>query len=140
MLAADLVVDASGPRGKTRQWLEEGGYPVQDVRTVEVDPHVGYTMEVLDVPDEVRGTPLPHASVFQCSGRVLRIAPACCRRASIRSNPPLRQVAKDIKWKFNYVRPQAPDTKGFLAIHVERGRFQVSVPLPSSSQHHVEGR
>lgn len=34
-------------------------------------------------------------------------------------------MAKDIKWKFNYVRPQAPDTKGFLAIHVERGRFQV---------------
>ena len=54
VMAADLVVDASGPRGKTKQWLAEGGYPVQDIRTVEVDPHVGYTMEVLDVPDEAR--------------------------------------------------------------------------------------
>ena len=50
-LLADLVVDASGPRGKTKTWLAEGGYRVQDMRTVEVDPHVGYTMEVLDVPD-----------------------------------------------------------------------------------------
>ena len=51
-LSADLVVDASGPRGKTKVWLAEGGYRVHEMRTVEVDPHVGYTMEVLDVPDE----------------------------------------------------------------------------------------
>ncbi len=70
VLAADLVVDASGPRGKTRQWLEEGGYPVQDVRTVEVDPHVGYTMEVLDVPDEARGN---HTHAFD-SGLELLIS------------------------------------------------------------------
>ena len=120
MLAADLVVDASGPRGKTRQWLEEGGYPVQDVRTVEVDPHVGYTMEVLDVPDEAR-SPL-HATVSRLSSCVLR---TLHQRARLTNTSSLRQVAKDIKWKFNYVRPQAPDTKGFLAIHVERGRFQV---------------
>ena len=58
-LRADLVVDASGPRGKTRQWLAEGGYPEQDVRTVEVDPHIGYTMEIIDVPEEALS--LPHA-------------------------------------------------------------------------------
>ena len=36
-------------------------------------------------------------------------------------------MAKKIEWKFNYVRPQAPETKGFLAIQVERGRFQVTI-------------
>ncbi len=128
MLAADLVVDASGPRGKTRQWLEEGGYPVQDVRTVEVDPHVGYTMEVLDVPDEARcvcqltGPRVFAIEVFSfCSAKPtgFRVPGHDCCVAEI------RQVAKEIEWKFNYVRPQAPDTKGFLAIQVERGRFQV---------------
>ena len=54
VLHADLVVDASGPRGKTKDWLVEGGYPVQQIRTVEVDPHVGYTTVIIDVPEEAR--------------------------------------------------------------------------------------
>lgn len=65
VLRADLVVDASGPRGMTKTWLADGGYPVQDIRTVEVDPHVGYTMEVLDVPNEACSPPLlPRTTMF----------------------------------------------------------------------------
>ena len=56
VLRADLVVDASGPRGKTQTWLAEGGYSMQNLRIVEVDPHVGYTMEFIDVPDEARSS------------------------------------------------------------------------------------
>lgn len=51
VMAADLVIDASGRRSKVQAWLEEGGYsaPV----TVEVDPGVGYSSAIFDVPPEV---------------------------------------------------------------------------------------
>lgn len=51
-LAADLVIEASGPRSCMSSWLKEGGYTAP--HTVKVDPHIGYTFSILDVPKEVR--------------------------------------------------------------------------------------
>ena len=52
ILAADLVIDASGRRSKVQTWLEEGGYSAP--MTFEVDPGVGYSSAIFEVPPEVR--------------------------------------------------------------------------------------
>lgn len=49
-IKGDLVIDASGPGSAAPQWLEEGGYAAP--HTVKVDPLVGYTFSIVDVPQE----------------------------------------------------------------------------------------
>ena len=50
-LPADLVVDASGRHSKLQEWLLEGGF--SPPRSVEVDPHMGYTTAIFDLPPKV---------------------------------------------------------------------------------------
>ncbi len=50
-VAADLVVDASGRLSRVQSWLVEGGY--ETPRTVEVNPHLGYSGAVFSAPEEV---------------------------------------------------------------------------------------
>lgn len=66
VLAADLVIDASGRRSKVQKWLAEGGYSAP--ATVEVDPGVGYTTSIFDVPPEVRCWSIRNTKVYSRLG------------------------------------------------------------------------
>ncbi len=55
LLAADLVIDASGRRSKIDDWLRNGGYEAP--RTVTIDPNVGYQSTYFEAPQEVRKAP-----------------------------------------------------------------------------------
>lgn len=52
VIKGDLVVDASGRRSKMPAWLEAAGY--QAPAEEEIDPKVGYSVRVYEMPEEVR--------------------------------------------------------------------------------------
>jgi 2-polyprenyl-6-methoxyphenol hydroxylase-like FAD-dependent oxidoreductase len=53
-LDADLVVDATGRRSRTPEWLERLGYPAAE--QTEVDAHLGYASRYYAIPDGFEAT------------------------------------------------------------------------------------
>ena len=155
-LAADLVIDTSGRRSKVDDWLRNGGY--QPPRTLSINPNVGYQSVLFEAPREVRIGPWyssvdvidvrgqvrycsrasaarqcvgagMHAALLSLHGSAGGLSPVSCAHAEAGDCHAL-QVTDRLSWKFLYVRPQMPDTRGTLCMCIERGRWQVLRSAP----------
>ena len=57
VIKGDLVVDASGRRSKMPAWLAAAGYRPPDEEVI--DPKVGYSVRVYEMPEEARSCQAP---------------------------------------------------------------------------------